>query len=311
MFNFGDDIERLFQEQLKSWDLAKTNYASLAKVKTRVIEVEGKKRVLQFNPGRIHSSTASIDEASLQARPCFFCHRPEEQKRIVYNREFEILINPYPIFDHHLTIPLRKHQQQEIRPYFEHMLLLAEELPDYFVFYNGPKCGASAPDHMHFQAGLKGALPIMEHQVWISKKNLEIRNQATFYHFYPYLPGCFCVLSDNIDQATYAFRLLYAELEIKPGDYEPMMNILAWKEGRIWIICIFPRKKARPSCYYAEGEANILISPATVEMAGLFVTPLEKDFQKVTATGLSKILLEVGMSKDEMDKVIHNITTKA
>lgn len=159
-------VEALLDSQKRDWKLARENYASLSNVQTRYFRDNDRTTVLQFNPERIRSSAAKIDKASLQARPCFFCHRPEEQKGVVYDDAFEILVNPYPIFEDHLTVPLRRHERQQIRPYYRKMLDIASELPGYALFYNGPRCGASAPDHMHFQAGRRSDFPFVRD--WLS-----------------------------------------------------------------------------------------------------------------------------------------------
>lgn len=163
-------IDLLLLSQKQDWKLARDNYLSLSHVQTRFFNDDSRTTILQFNPERIRSSAAKIDKASLQARPCFFCHRPEEQKGVKYNDSFEILVNPYPIFKDHLTIPLRWHERQQIKPYYGDMLDMALNLSDYALFYNGPKCGASAPDHMHFQAGKKDEFPVVRNWLNFSKQ---------------------------------------------------------------------------------------------------------------------------------------------
>ena len=184
------------------------------------------------------------------------------------------------------------------------MLSLAEVLTDFIVFYNGPKCGASAPDHMHFQAGNKGFLPLETNWRKAWKKLIFSYEQADLLAFRNFLQPMFMILSGNKEDSEIVFNHLYSLLEIRPDEYEPMMNVLAWTEAGWWITCIYPRKKLHPSCYYAEGDANILISPATVEMAGVFITPLEKDFRKVTAGDLQQIISETCLSTEEMDQLI-------
>ena len=308
MNELEERIESLLQGQLKEWKLAGDNHAALSTVQTRTIEVDGQMRIIQFNPERIRSSTASTDRESLQARSCFFCNRANGQESVHFDQYFDILVNPYPIFENHLTIPLVLHKSQQIFKYFEEMVLIAEYLPSYFVFYNGPFCGASAPDHMHFQAGKQGSLPIIEHCRNVHKSLIYTGIKTTLYRLLNYRPSAFLICSTLMEEAILAFERVFRELEIKPGQYEPMMNVLAWKEDEsIWNICIFPRRELRPSCFYAEGEANLLISPATVEMSGLFITPLEKDFRKVTAADLETILNEVCLTDEEMAEIARNI----
>ena len=267
-------INQLFDEQLSNWELARNNYNALKQVKVKTLVVDGREYKVQFNPARIISSAAKVDAQSIRERKCFLCaeNRPPEQKGIPFNDRYTILVNPYPIFPRHLTIPLIEHTPQRIAPRFGDMLDLAQLLDDYVIFYNGPKCGASAPDHFHFQAGNKGFLPI--------EKNWNLYSPIS-------------IESDNKEELLDRFQQIYGSMEQKPEDDEPMMNILTWYEAAKWIVCIFPRKKHRPSCYSAEGEANLLISPASVDLGGVFITPLEKDFEKITAKDIAEILHEI------------------
>ena len=268
-------VNHLFKEQLTKWTLAKNNYSALEQVKTKTLFVDSREYKVQFNPARIISSAAKVDAQSIRERKCFLCaeNRPPEQNGIPFKERYTILINPFPIFPRHLTIPALEHTPQLIASRFGDMLDLARQLDDYIIFYNGPKCGASAPDHFHFQAGSKGFLPI--------EKNRDMYN-ATI------------IESDNKEELFDHFRQVYDALEQKPEDGEPMVNILAWYEAGKWIVCIFPRKKHRPSRYGAEGKDNLLISPAAVDLGGTFIIPLEKDFEKITAEDIDEILREVG-----------------
>lgn len=306
MKTINQQAKELIREHLTFWELAQANYAALEKIQTRKLEVKGYPVLLQFNPERIRSSAAKIDSESLAARPCFLCeaNRPDNQKWIDFGDEYQIIVNPYPIFREHLTIPIRAHQKQHILFRYKDMMSLAESLTDFVVFYNGPKCGASAPDHMHFQAGNKGILPLERNWRRSRKEVVGSAGQATLYALRDFLQPMFVIVSANKDDSAGLFNHLYSLLEIASGEYEPMMNVLLWTDGGMWFTFIYPRKKLHPSCYYAEGEANILISPATVEMAGLFITPREKDFQKVTAGDIQQIISETCLSEREMDCLI-------
>lgn len=187
------------------------------------------------------------------------------------------------------------------------MLDLATYAQDYVVFYNGPKCGASAPDHVHFQAGNKGFLPL--EQEWKNKKAGKIvtYQTATLSYLNDAPRNTLVLEATNREDAIILFNVVYNAMEQKPGEEEPMMNLLTWVEGGQWVVCIFPRSKHRPSCYTAEGDANILISPASVDMGGVFITPLEKDFEKLTATDIAAILGEVCLSTDEFYKLRQRI----
>ena len=269
-----DRVNQLFQEQLIEWELAGNNYKALEQVKVKTLDVDGHRYKVQFNPARITSSAAKVDPQSIQERKCFLCsaNLPGVQRGIPFKEKYTILINPFPIFPRHLTIPALEHTPQLIASRLGDMLDLAQQLDNYIVFYNGPKCGASAPDHFHFQAGNKGFLPIENNINWHNTIRIE---------------------SGNKQKILQRFQQIYDSLPLRPDDFEPMMNILTWYETTKWLVYIFPRKKHRPSCYSAEGDANLLISPASVDLGGVFITPLEKDFEKITAKDIAQILDEV------------------
>jgi ATP adenylyltransferase/5',5'''-P-1,P-4-tetraphosphate phosphorylase II len=267
-------VNQLFKEQLTEWALAKNNYKALERVKVKTLDVNGSPYKVQFNPARIASVTARIDSKSILERKCFLCleNRPPEQRGIPFKGRYTILVNPYPIFPRHLTIPTVEHTPQLIAFRFDDMLDLAQQLDDYIIFYNGSKCGASAPDHFHFQAGNKGFLPIEND-----------RNRHNAIHFE----------SANKQDILNHFEQVCNTLPLSPNEAEPRLNILIWYENRQWITCLFPRTKHRPACYLAEGDANLLISPSSVEMGGVYVTCLEKDFERITAENIADIIHEV------------------
>ena len=270
----NDKVNQLFAEQLSNWELASNNYNLIEQVKTKTLVVDNREYKVQFNPARMISSSAKTDIKSILGRKCFLCaeNRPVEQKGIPFKENYSILINPYPIFPLHLTIPSIEHTPQLIASRFGDMLDLAQQLDDYIVFYNGPKSGASAPDHFHFQAGNKGFLPI--------EKNYKMYNAII-------------IESNNKEEVLNRFKQVCTTLPLAPEDEEPKMNILVWYETAKWIVCIFPRKKHRQACFGFEGDAHFLISPASVDLGGVFITPLEKDFIKMTAKDISEILLEI------------------
>lgn len=303
------EIQTLLDEQLASWEMARTNYDALKQVRVKELEVNGCQYKVQFNPARIVSSSAKVDSKSIQERKCFLCpaNLPPMQQGIPFNGHYQILVNPFPIFPKHLTVPELEHVDQRILMRFGDMLDLAKCADDYVVFYNGPKCGASAPDHAHFQAGNKGFLTIETE--WQRKKDEKIAELSggTLWALDDY-PRATLVIeaTDKIDAMT-LFGIVFGAMELKPGEEEPMMNVLTWVEGDKWIVCIFPRDKHRPSCYAAEGDDNILISPASVDMGGVFITPLEKDFEKITADDIAGILSEVCMNPADFRELTERI----
>jgi ATP adenylyltransferase (5'',5''''''-P-1,P-4-tetraphosphate phosphorylase II) len=305
----SSQVAELLQEQLNVWELARDNYEALKQVKVKELVLDNLKIKVQFNPARIASSSAKVDTKSIQERKCFLCeqNRPAIQKGIPFGDDYKILINPFPIFPKHLTIPSCKHVDQRIAGRLGDMLDLAYNIDEYTIFYNGPKCGASAPDHVHFQAGNKGFLPIeKEWRQFAIKPVLEFQ-LAKLYILHNYLRGTFVIESESKENAVELFEQIYALLEVKPGEDEPMMNVLAWYDEGKWIVCVFPRSLHRPSCYTAEGEDNILISPGSVDMGGVFIIPMEKDFDKITAENAHTILTEVCMDEVALKKIAEHI----
>jgi len=304
-------VDVLIDNQLASWNVASENYKALKNVRVKEVKVGNLLYKVQFNPARILSSAAKVDKASLQARKCFLCaeNRPTQQESILLGGHYEILINPYPIFPRHLTIPEKEHTPQRIISRFGDMLDLADYLQGFTLFYNGPKCGASAPDHAHFQAGNSGFMPIEGEWINYRKKLIEIK-EAVLWHV-DTMPCPFLVIeASSKADAEQLFNLYYQSLELKDAEDEPMMNILAMKKGTSWTVLLFPRKKHRPDCYYSQGEENLLISPASVDMGGVFITPLEKDFDKIQASDIENILQEVCLSVDELYEVEEKIINK-
>lgn len=295
------EIQALLDEQLSTWELAGKNYAALNRVRVKEVCINGYSYKVQFNPARIVSSAAKVDTQSIQERKCFLCpaNLPAAQKGLPFGSHYQILVNPFPIFPKHLTIPELEHTDQRIRNRFGDMLDLAAVVNNYVIFYNGPKCGASAPDHAHFQAGSKGFLPI--EQQWEKQKADKVVDyqKATLWYLNEDVRATLVIESYDKESALHLFDVIYRAMEVKPGEEEPMMNILLWKEADKWIIFIFPRELHRPSCYTAGGEANMLISPASVDMGGVFITPLEKDFEKITANDITGILSEVCLSPEK------------
>lgn len=302
------DLNNLYEEQLSNWTLAANNFKSLASVKTKELTADGIEYVVQFNPARIVSSAAKVDTKSIQERKCFLCaaNRPAEQRGIE-DGKYTILLNPFPIFPQHLTIPDRAHVDQKIEGRMGDMLHLAKELDDYVIFYNGPKCGASAPDHMHFQAGNKGFLPI-EMDIATIKKELLLEQDGCELSLLADAPRNSLLLKGkDQEKLSNIFDKLYKNIPFTPEDIEPMLNLLAWYDEGEWYIILFLRKKHRPSCYYEVGNKQFLSSPASVDLGGVFITPVEKDFNRLDATLLKEILTEVSLSRSEVLDIINQL----
>lgn len=299
-------VQSFFSEQLTEWPLAKQNYEALNKVQVKDIDLDGCSVRMQFNPERMRSSAAKVDTKSIQERKCFLCpaHLPVEQRGIPFGTDYQILVNPFPIFPIHLTVPVMNHIDQLIYDRYEDMLDLAKELDDFVVFYNGPKCGASAPDHMHFQAGNKGFLPLETDVLTVQRKMIIDNDDCLCFILPDYHRNVIVLESSKKEKVVNLFNSIYKSLEIKEGEKEPMLNIVSWYDKGKWISCIFPREVHRPACFYAEGVDNLLISPASVDLGGVCVFPLEKDFNKVTAADIKAVFNEICISDEKLMKIL-------
>ena len=308
---FSEKARELIREQVISWDLAAKNYEGLKKVKSKRFDFTDYYIDIQFNPERIISSAAKVDARSIEARPCFLCRKnlPAQQRSLAFNEEYLILVNPFPIFSEHLTIPALNHTDQLISGNFGSMLDLAAGLNDFVIFYNGPKCGASAPDHLHFQAGIKGFLPI-EKDFSNKACRREVRKvgQVSVSHWPGYHRGVITLNGKERIELIDCFNFIYSKLHLmQPEEAEPMLNILAIYTDHEWIIHIFPRILHRPSQYFETGENQIILSPASVDMGGVLITPREEDFIKISKEDVMDIFRQVCLAPDLILKLINQI----
>lgn len=313
----SENLAALFKEQLSSWEQARDNYKALENVIVKEVSVGGFPFKVQFNPARIVSSSAKVDKKSIKERKCFLCseNRPQVQRGLdfVYEKEREnpytVLINPFPIFPKHLTIPMVAHKDQLIEGRMGAMLSLAKELQDFTLFYNGPKCGASAPDHFHFQAGNRGFLPMEQQISKLEREDLLKNEQVRVSAIKTIFNGLFVIESKEIDLANQLFEKVFSVLPVKEGEPEPMVNILCWYNNGQYTILLYVRERHRPSHYFASGHSNILLSPASVDLGGVFITPLEKDFNKLNDILIKEILDQICISKEENRQIINKIKT--
>jgi hypothetical protein len=301
--NLNTQIKELFASQASSWDLAKKNIDDLQNVETKSFSFGEFNIEAQFNPARIVSSGAKVDAKSIQERKCFLCevNRPAIQKGIRYGDEFEILVNPFPILPLHFTIPRTVHVPQEILPYVDEMLNLAKDLDEFIILYNGPSCGASAPDHMHFQAAEKGHLPIEKEfeKLKISQsKNILRLPDGECYTIQHYLRSCIVIESSNKQTAKEIFEKIYQQLQ-NGSNEEPMMNVFCLYKNSTWVTFIFPRLKHRPTQYFAEGDDNMMISPGAIDIAGILIMPQQKDFDKLNKALIADVMQQVSKNIDE------------
>ena len=251
------------------------------------------------------STGAKIDKQTLAERPCFLCeqNRPKEQVKKSIDGQYELLVNPFPILPIHFTIPSVKHEPQLIRNSYSEIHKLLTEYPSMMVFYNGPKCGASAPDHAHFQGGTSGVLPLQMAWQRLSRNlkpilNLNDEEGISLIEEYPCPALLIHSKSEYSDEQL--FIRLYEALPLPEGEPEPMMNIVSWRHDTDYYSVVFPRKKHRPDCYYKEGDEQFIISPGALDMSGFSVTPRKEDFERLTPEIALGILNEVSLGQWSM-----------
>ncbi len=304
-----DKVNDFISAQIAEWPQAAGNFAALRDVKVKEIEMPGMTIKVQFNPARMVSSAAKVDAASLKARKCFLCaeNRPEVQRGIEWGEKYTILLNPFPIFPRHLTIPDRSHTDQLISGRAADMMRLAADLEGYTVFYNGPRCGASAPDHMHFQAGNSDFLTIAEALENTNLKTIAEEGDNCLSLADELPVRVFVIDAVNPEEGEKLFKRLYAALPVPEGEQEPMMNILCYATAAGVRMVVIPRKRHRPSFYGTEGADCMLISPASVDMGGVFITPRPEDFERLDATIINRIFDELCLSQEEVEEIAKNI----
>lgn len=299
-------ISRFFNRQLEVWTDARHRFRDLKHVETRQFSDQLK---LQWNPARIVSTGAKIDKKTLGERPCFLCdkNRPKEQMSKQIDEKFHLLVNPFPILPVHFTIPARKHQPQLIYKNYGEMHRFISLHSDLMVFYNGPKCGASAPDHLHFQAGTNGILPLQTNWQRLSRNLTDIislNDEEKISVVRDFIVPAFVIISKSAESDEALFRRLYKAMPQRGDETEPMMNIISWRKGEEFISVVIPREKHRPEAYFAEGDAQFVVSPGVLDMSGLIITPREEDFRKLTEEKVLSLLQECGVSEEKMNAII-------
>ena len=299
-------ISRFFNRQLEVWTDARHRFRDLKHVETRQFSDQLK---LQWNPARIVSTGAKIDKKTLGERPCFLCdkNRPKEQMSKQIDEKFHLLVNPFPILPVHFTIPARKHQPQLIYKNYGEMHRFISLHSDLMVFYNGPKCGASAPDHLHFQAGTNGILPLQTNWQRLSRNLTDIislNDEEKISVVRDFIVPSFVIISKSAESDEALFRRLYKAMPQRGDETEPMMNIISWRKGEEFISVVIPREKHRPEAYFAEGDAQFVVSPGALDMSGLIITPREEDFRKLTEEKALSLLQECGVSEEKMNAII-------
>jgi hypothetical protein len=294
----------LLEQQNGAWDLLK-----------RVFGFDDFSINVQFNPGRLTSSSAKVDEKSISQRPCFLCapNLPAEQRGLLLHGEYLLLCNPFPIFPEHFTIAHTEHRPQRLLPSLHVMLELARDLaPRYTVVYNGPRCGASAPDHLHLQAGIRGFMPFEQELGELGLKRGEVLIDTLSLRGFTlkyYLRTFVALQSANaaaLEKGFGELHQIYQEMAGDPAE-EPMMNVLCWYEGGAWVLAMFARSKHRPSFFYEEGEDKLLLSPAAVDVGGVCTLPIERDFHRITRDHLVQMFEEVSLDEASFERLTKRV----
>ena len=304
----SNKIAGFFETQLAAWPMAAANVEALGGVKVKELDVNGMPFKVQFNPARMASSGAKVDAASLKARPCFLCekNRPEVQIGIEWNDRYTILVNPFPIFHRHLTIPDTSHTDQLIAGRIADMMGLAAELNGYTVFYNGPRCGASAPDHMHFQAGNSDFLTIAPAIENAELKTIAADGDATLSLVDTLPVKVFVIDAADHSAGERLFGRLLEAMPVPEGEREPMLNLLCYSTPAGERLVVIPRKRHRPACYGTDNGC-MLISPASVDVGGVFITPRPDDFERMDQAAIASILDEVCLTAEEIGEIASHV----
>ena len=326
-------IYKFVRDQLSRWPLACENYRALKNVQVREVEVGGLTVKLQFNPARIVSSAARLSKEDIAARKCFLCreNRPQEQMLVKFDgrkgKKYHILVNPYPIFPDHLVIAMNRHTDQSIWKRYVDMLDLARKYDGFTFFYNGPKSGASAPDHHHFQAAPKGLIPLQNDidRLWKDIRNdnegcagqeqnaggldfLISEQDASLYHYSKFTTGIFALKAETSKSAAKMFYRLLDCVELQDGDKEPQFNLFTWWQDGEFRSIVILRSRHRSHHYFSDGPDHLTMSPGCADMGGVFIVPVEDEYHKITPELLTEMVQEVSVSKDQETRIINRLT---
>jgi ATP adenylyltransferase/5',5'''-P-1,P-4-tetraphosphate phosphorylase II len=303
-------IDALFAQQIETWPQLREAIAALDQIVVRDLSVGGSRVSLQFNPRRMTSTAAKVDADSIKARPCFLCETnlPPEEKGIAWGMRLIILCNPFPILPAHLVIASREHLPQRIHGHWRELLELARGLGErFFVIYNGPACGASAPDHLHLQAGTRSALPILsEIETW-PRQWLSSPARLELFTLGDYRVNCLIAKSAELELLAEWGESAVEKLKdavASEQQEEPMLNLIATREAGHWQLIMFPRSRHRPSCYGQGEEEQFLISPAAIDLGGVVITPRRSDFERLNADALAAIFREVSLDRKRFGSLI-------
>ncbi|MGA9773850.1 MAG: DUF4922 domain-containing protein [Blastocatellia bacterium] len=318
--NLSARVSAMIEQQRATWPLLREGYTALAQIETKRLRVADSEVIVQHNPKRIRSTAAAVDRRSIDRRPCFLCaaNLPVEEKGIAYGKDMVILCNPFPILDHHLSIVHRKHIEQKIDGNIETLLAMACDLaPDYFVLYNGPRCGASAPDHLHFQACSRRILPVEQElkagdpldEAHCSVCEETRRDSFELFSLEGFGRSVIVFRGSNAEETAQWFYRVLDQLPRDSEDVEPMMNIICSYESGTYTLYLFPRSRHRPACFFAEGDEQMLVSPGAIDMAGVVVVPEREHFARLGPKQMEAIYAEVSFSDATVNEILERVTS--
>lgn len=311
-----DRIHKFVGDQLSRWPLACENFRALKNVRVRELEAGGLTVKLQFNPARIISSAAKLDKSDIVSRKCFLCreNRPAEQSMIRFEgrkgKKYHILVNPYPIFPDHLVIAAVRHTDQSIWHRYVDMLDLARKYDGFTFFYNGPKSGASAPDHHHFQAAPKGLIPLLNDVDGLVEglHPLISVQDASIYHYDRFTTGVFVIRSQTPKSAAKMFYRLLDCAGSREGDSEPQFNLFTYWTGQEFRSVVVFRSRHRSHHYFSDGPDHLTMSPGCADMGGVFIVPVEEEYEKLDEKLLNEMISEVSITREEEERIIWRLT---
>lgn len=290
-----DQVREFIDEQTRNWELLRKNRALVESTRTRTLDFGYCIIRLQLNPLRIASTTAQMDHASIEKRPCFLCdsNRPSEQGSLPVGGGFKFLCNPFPILPEHFTVIHEQHRPQRILDGLDSMLDLSQKLGrEFVVFYNGPQCGASAPDHLHLQAARRGVMPIDTEYSRIPRDDSNLRRS---------------IIIESPERASTHRQFLkfyHAFGVLQPDRVEPMMNVICTHESGAWRMIIFPRRAHRPELYIEPEHARLLLSPGTIDMGGIVILPIERDFERINAEHIMQMYQYVTLPANQFQRLV-------
>lgn len=307
--SYQNKAKKLYKAQLEEWSMFADNRKGLNNAKLKTFNFDGFDIDVQYNPKRIISSAAKVDKKTILERKCFLCkaNRPDVQTEIIWGNNYEILVNPFPIFKEHFTISNIAHIDQQIETEFINFISLSEDLPETVIFYNGPKCGASAPDHLHFQAGNLDFLPIEKEWETIKTKygkNIEGYDEVKVTTVDDTLRRYIVLEGENKKALNEVFQKIHEFSKELENGKAPMLNLLSYFANGKHRVFVFIRGLHRPWQFFAEGDKNILLSPASVDLGGTLIIPLEKDYNKITKEDIKDIFHQITVSKENFDKLL-------